>query len=236
MKRVQTGIHGFDEVTQGGFVNNSVNLLSGGTGTGKTLFCLQFLWNSITKYNENSIYISFEESEENLKEDAKVFKWNFDNIKGNNKRKCVFCYFPPYSIRDFESSLIEKIEKTKSKRVVIDSISSLAMSLEDDFERRKGIYRLVDQLKKLDCTSILTSEIAYGSSISADGIGKLSRDGIVEFVCDSVTTCHYAGLGGLSDRAIRIIKMRRTKHVRSPLPMEITNEGVRVFSKRKEYM
>lgn len=235
MKRIQTGIPGFDDVIEGGLVSNSVNLISGGTGTGKTIFCLQFLWNGVTKFNDDCTYISFEENEENLKEDAKIFGWNFDDIKGKNKGKCTFCYIPPYTIRDFESMVIERVSKSKSKRVVIDSVSSLDMMLEDNFEMRKGIYRLIDQLKKLNCTALMTSEIPSEASLHSDTSGNLSRFGVVEFACDSVISFHYAGLGGLSDRAIRIVKMRRTKHVRSPLPMEIAKNGIRVLSRKRDY-
>jgi len=233
MERLKTGIPGFDEVCDGGFLANSVNLISGGTGTGKTIFCLQFLWNGISKSKEDGIYISLEESEESLMEDAKPFGWDFYNAR---KSKCKFLYIPPYNIRDFESVLVEKISKTKSKRVVIDSISSLGMALEDDFERKKSIYRLVEQLKKLNCVAILTSEIPSGTSISAEGMGRLSRFGIEEFACDSVIIFHYAGLGGLSDRAIQIVKMRRTKHARSPLPMEIGKNGIKILYGKKGYM
>lgn len=229
MERLKTGIPGFDEVCCGGFLANSVNLISGGTGTGKTIFCLQFLWNGVSKFKEDGIYISLEESEESLMQDAKAFGWDFDSGK---KSKCAFSYIPPYNIRDFESVLVEKVSGTKSRRVVIDSISSLGMALEDDFERRKSIYRLVEQLKKLNCVAILTSEIPSSTSISAEGIGRLSRFGIEEFACDSVATFHYAGLGGVSDRAIQIIKMRRTKHARSPLPMEIGKNGIKILGKK----
>lgn len=232
MKRIQTGIYGFDEVIGGGFISNSVNLISGGTGTGKTIFCLQFLWNGVSKFKEDCIYISFEEDEQSLKEDALVFGWDFDSIR---KSKCTFIYIPPYSIRDFDATLIDKISKAKAKRVVIDSVSSLGMSLEDDFERRKGLYRLMDQLKKLNSVTLLTSEIPHDELTSAEGIGKLSRFGVEEFACDSVITFHYAGLGGLSDRAIRVVKIRRTKHARSPLPMEITKSGIKILSDKKGY-
>lgn len=233
MERLKTGIPGFDEVSQGGFLSNSVNLISGGTGTGKTIFCLQFLWNGISKFKEDCMYISLEESEESLLADAKSFGWDFSSAK---KSKCTFSYIPPYSIRDFESGLVEKILRTKSKRVVIDSITSLGMALEDNFERRKSIYRLAEQLKKLDCVALLTSEIPHGSSISSEGMGRLSRFGVEEFACDSVVMFHYAGLGGLSDRAIQIVKMRRTKHARGPMPMEIGKNGIKILYGKKGYM
>jgi len=235
MDRIKTGIPGYDALIQGGLIKNSVNLLSGGTGTGKTIFCLQFLWNGITKYNDNCIYISYEENEANLKEDAKGFGWDFDKINRKSKAKCNFFYIPPYNLQNFESLLIDKIASTRSKRVVIDSISSIGMSLEDNFEIRKGLYRLVDQLKNINCTTLLTSEVLGASPDTSESGGRLSRFGIVEFVSDSVVSFHYAGLGGLADRAVRIIKMRRTKHARGPVPMEITDNGIKIHPTKKRF-
>ena len=69
LKRIKTGVPGFDKLIEGGLIQNSVNLLSGGTGTGKTIFCLQFLYSGAKESNEKGIYISFEESSEDLKSD-----------------------------------------------------------------------------------------------------------------------------------------------------------------------
>ena len=82
----------------------------------------------------------------------------------------------------------------------------------------------------------MTSEIPNDFSISSEGMGRLSRFGIEEFACDSVITFHYAGLGGLSDRAMQIVKMRRTKHARSPLPMEIGKKGITILYGKKGYV
>ena len=65
VERVPSGIPLFDKYTQGGFLKNSVNLITGGAGTGKTTFVLQYLWNGLTKYKENGLFLSFENDLDN---------------------------------------------------------------------------------------------------------------------------------------------------------------------------
>ena len=83
--RVQVGIPGFDALCSGGLIKNSVNLLSGGAGTGKSVFALQFLYNGITQFGEKGLYISFEEDLDDLREDAKVFGMDFYQLEEEKK-------------------------------------------------------------------------------------------------------------------------------------------------------
>ncbi|OIO62859.1 hypothetical protein COY26_05195 [Candidatus Woesearchaeota archaeon CG_4_10_14_0_2_um_filter_33_10] len=225
VKRIKTGIPGLDKVMEGGLVDNSVNLLSGGTGTGKSIFSLQFLFNGAKQFNEKGLYISLEEPEESLKADVEKLGMDFKKVSKNVK----FMYMPPYGITNFLDPLREQIEKFKPDRIVIDSLTALVMPLEDDFERKKEIVNIIKLLKRLKCTSILVSEIPSNGNIDSDSVGGFSRFGIEEFLCDSLIILHYAGIGGESDRAIRIIKMRQTNHVRGPIPMSIGKSGISVL-------
>ena len=58
-QRVASGISIFDSIIQGGFIPGSINLVAGGPGTGKTIFCLQFLYNGATKFKENGLFVTF---------------------------------------------------------------------------------------------------------------------------------------------------------------------------------
>ncbi len=225
VERVKTGIPGLNKLMQGGLVKNSVILLSGGTGTGKTIFGLQFLFNGAKDFNEKGIYLSLEESEEGLKADVEDMGLDFNEVS----KKVKFIYMPPYGTTNFLSPLKDQIEKFKPKRVVIDSLTALVMPLEDNFERKKEIFNLIKILKRLNCTAILTSEVPSESNISSDSTGRFSKFGIEEFLCDSVIVLHYAGIGGESDRAIRVVKMRQTNHVRGPVSMAIGKLGISVL-------
>jgi circadian clock protein KaiC len=228
-QRISSGVPGLDKSMNGGFIRGSVNLLSGGAGTGKTIFAMQFLNEGIKK-GELGLFISMEEDLSDLREDARSMGWDFDRYESEGKIK--FIYFYPYDLSDFQSQLISEITKTGATRVVIDSTSVFGMALEDEYEVRKQLYAFAAQLKRLKCTTILTSEIIGEPSMNSS---TLSRFGVEEFVSDSVILLYYAGLGGASDRALRIMKMRRTSHERGVIPFKITPKGIEVLSKDRNY-
>src|SRR3989338_5665452 len=131
LKRIKTGIPGLDSITGGGLIKNSVNLLCGGTGTGKTIFSLQYILNGAKQYNERGFYISFEETEDDLKSDIEGLgipsRAVEDDPKIKNKLKSVveskglsfkevskgveffadtkFAYIPVYGITNFDTFL-----------------------------------------------------------------------------------------------------------------------------------
>ena len=221
-KRVPTGIVGLDKIINGGFIPNSVNLISGGAGTGKTVFALQFLYKGAL-LGEKGLFISMEEDLNDLKEDALTFGWDFNKLEEENKVKFIYIY--PYEITNFQTLLINEITRVNAKRVVIDSTSVLGMALDNEFEVRKQLYALASQLKRIGCTSILTSEIVDLES------NRFSRFGVEEFVADSVITMHFLRSSNekKSQRAMRIVKMRRTHIPHDPIPIKITNQGIKVL-------
>ncbi|NJL43789.1 MAG: hypothetical protein HC945_00470 [Nitrosarchaeum sp.] len=131
-ERVPTGIPGYDKLIEGGFTQDSVNLIAAGPGCGKTIFCMQFLWNGLAKYNEPGLFISFEENLVDLKKDALSFGWDFE--KFIEQGRCNFIYYHPYEVRDIHAELERQIRAIGAKRVVIDSTSVYGMTMETEFE------------------------------------------------------------------------------------------------------
>lgn len=218
-ERVKTGIAGFDKLVDGGFVENSVNLIAGGPGCGKTLFCLQFLWNGATKFDESGVFISFEENVDDLKKDAIAFGWDFNSLK---KAKVDFVYFHPYDVGNLFAELEKLITKSKAKRIVIDSTSVYGMAFESKFEVRKGLYELSELLKSHDCVSLLTSEIVE----DGDKGSKYSRFGVEEFLSDSIIVFSFESMGGEFSRSLQVRKIRRSKNDDDIHPLEISKNGL----------
>jgi KaiC/GvpD/RAD55 family RecA-like ATPase len=223
MNKIPTGIPGFDELVSGGFNENSVNLIAAGPGCGKTLFCMQYLWNGVSKYDEPGLFISFEENIEDLKKDANAMGWHFDEYERHNKIK--FVYFHPYEVRDIHRELERLIATVGAKRVVIDSTSVYGMTLETPFEVRKGLFDLTLILKRLGCVSLLTTEVPDGG-----GPSKLSRFGVEEFLADSIVLITFESMGGEFSRSLIVRKMRRTKNDDDIHPMEISSKGLKIHS------
>jgi len=220
--KVPTGIPGFDELVDGGFNANSVNLIAAGPGCGKTLFCLQFLWNGITKFREPGLFISFEENITDLRKDGAMMGWHFAEYEQAHKLK--FIYFHPYEVRDIHRELEQMIQHIGAKRVVIDSTSVYGMTLETPFEVRKGLFDLTMILKKQGCVSLLTTEVPDG------GKSGMSRFGVEEFLADSIVLIKFESMGGEFSRNLQIRKMRRTNNDDDIHPLEISKTGLKVHS------
>jgi circadian clock protein KaiC len=227
-KRIKTNIPGFDKHIEGGLVEESLNLVSGGTGCGKTIFAMQFLYEGV-KTGEKGLFISFEEEFDKLMGDAAVFGWDFRKME--KEKKCFFFSCKPMEEPNLQTKISAIIKEHKITRVAIDSISVFSMMFKDDpYRIRKEFYKLADFLRKMGCTVLLTAEISGEAPLDiTSGGGSLSRDGLIEFIADSVVTLHNSGIGGEGDRAIRVLKMRRTNHTKGPLAMNISKKGMKVI-------
>ena len=230
-ERVSSGIPNLDPHIGGGFVKGSINLISGGTGSGKTIALAHFLYEGAEK-GENSIYISLEQDVINVKNDLKALGFDFDKLEA--QKKCKFIYIGPFAQKDIQDQLLKEIARYKAERVAIDSISVYAMALKSDLDIRRNIYTIASLLKRIGCTVLLTSEVVGEVPLDVtSGGGSFSRYGIEEFISDSVITLHSSGLGGAFDRALRIVKMRRTSHTKGPIPMQISNKGISLSTRKQ---
>ncbi|MBI1971729.1 MAG: hypothetical protein HYS53_00350 [Candidatus Aenigmarchaeota archaeon] len=227
MERAATGIDGLDEMVAGGLPKNSLTLLTGTCGTGKTTFCAQFLYNGATRFGEKGVYISFEENPEIVKSDMKLFGMDFDTLEA--ERKVVFIKYDPYHIEDIFDIIESNVRLTGATRVCIDSISALGLYVRDIPELRRMIFNLGMTLRKLNCTSIITSEIPPGAS-------GISRFGVEEFISDSVIVLYYFKSETTFTRAITIWKMRATNHSKKIHPYEIGERGVVTYPQEEAVM
>ena len=100
--RISSGIKGMDKLIEGGFELGSVILLAGGPGTGKTTFCLQFLMEGAKK-GENGLFVSFEETEDDLIRDAKNYNWDLAPVV--KSKKVIVLHFSPFEYDKFKEDL-----------------------------------------------------------------------------------------------------------------------------------
>jgi KaiC/GvpD/RAD55 family RecA-like ATPase len=216
--RIESGIPGLDPLIQGGFLPNSVNLITGETGTGKTLFCAQYLWYGLQK-GDTCLYISLEEDPEDVKADALQFGWDFEKFEKKGLFKII--YHDPAQVNNLGSVIIDEIKRMNVKRLAIDSTSIIGLTIESQSQIRKLLYNIIGTIKRTECTAFLTSEIPEGTK-------QLTRFGVEEFVVDSVIVLNYLeyAAGGGLDRSLIIRKMRRTKHGKEVYPMDITPKGI----------
>ncbi|MFH1636815.1 MAG: ATPase domain-containing protein [Candidatus Woesearchaeota archaeon] len=217
---VPTGIPGFDQMIDGGFIPQSVNLLVGGAGAGKSIFAAMYIAHGIMKYNEPGIYITFEDKKDKFYKDIESFGYDLAALEKTGK--FVFLEYTPEQVRNVlieGGGIIESIiEKIKAKRLVIDSITSFALLYEDELARKEAALALFDLINRWGCTALLTSENESG------------REDVVEvelgFEADSVILSYHPKIEGERIRALEVVKMRRAKHKEKTVAMEITGKGI----------
>jgi len=245
--RCRTGINGFDELVEGGFPEGSVILIAGDPGTGKSIMAMQFLYNGATKFNEKGLYVSLEENESALLKQAEQFGWDFKGLQKKGKLKIL-----ALPVREISATtgreIIELCRKENIKRLVIDSLSTMAINApiyatheeltvkdvmkEDvffsppimgDIIIKRFIYTFIDDLQELEeTTKLLISE----STTS----GAFPENALAEFLADGVIHMNFESMGGAYSRSLLVRKMRRTKNDEDLHPVEISKEGIIVHS------
>lgn len=252
IQRIRTGIKGFDELVQGGLPIASTTLLCGTPGTGKSIFGLEYVYNGARKFGDKCLYVSFEQSEEEMRSQAELLGMDLSALE--KKKKLELWHIPPTELdQDTAEKIIAKVTREKFKRLVVDSVSTLSInapiyestkdiSLVDVMKERsffsppiigdmiikRFIYNFVNDLKNVDhCTTILISEAAEKGEY-------ISRDTISEFICDGVILMKFESMIGDFSRNILVRKMRHTNNDENVHPLEISNRGIIVHRIEQE--
>jgi len=227
MQKCPTGIKGFDQITEGGLPKNRTTLICGGAGAGKTLWGIDFLINGAINYNEPGIFMSFEETEDELYND--VASLNLD-LQGLVSQKKILLEYVLLDHRDIQESdfnlegllirLEHAIDSIGAKRVVLDSIESLFAGLTDAGILRLEIKRLFRWLKEKQVTAIIIGE---------PGQGSYTRHGLEEYISDCIIFLDNRVNEQISIRRIRVIKYRGSNHGPNEYPFIIDKDGLSVI-------
>ena len=223
VERIPIGITGIDKFVSGGFEKDSANMIRGGTGTGKTIFSLQFLYTAL-KSGKNAVYISFGESKNAVYSHGKMFGWDFE--KYEKKNMFGFLRYPPHEVaRVVEGgggTIKDLIESLGARSLVVDSLSAYAMPFQSEYAANQSILDLFEMLRNLNCTTLVTSETVV--SISDTETEKLG------YLMDSIINLYYTTKNRKRTRFLEILKMRNTNHSTSLHGYEITTKGIVIKS------
>ena len=215
LELIKSGVKGLDEILGGGIPKDSLVLLSGTCGTGKSIFAMNFLIDGALR-GEPGVYISLEESPETNIKQMKLFGWPIDDMV--KKKKLLIIQPELYNFDALLTTIEDSVNRINAKRLVIDSASIIGMYFEDPYKVRKSLLQLGTILKKLDCTTIAIDEIAEGKP-------TLSAFGVEEFVADGVIILYLIEKGNIFIRACVVRKMRNMDHSTKIHPMEIKSPG-----------
>ena len=230
VQKIRTMIEGFDDISHGGLPLGRATLVSGTSGTGKTLFSIQFLYNGILLFDEPGVFVTFEESPFDIIKNAHSFGWDLQKLIDEGKLFILDASPDPEGqevIGNFDlSALIERLQyainKYKAKRVSIDSITAVFQQYEATSVVRREIFRLVARLKQIGVTTIITTE-------RVQEYGPIASFGVEEFVADNVAVVRNVLEGERRRRTMEILKLRGTTHMKGEYPFTITNNGINFF-------
>jgi len=229
MARVRTGVPELDEMLRGGFMFNDAVMIAGSAGTGKTTLALQYLVNGITKFGENGIYLTFEQMPDQIYRDAEGFGWDLRKLEQEGKLKIVLTT-PDLLLEDSDQTILrEQIKEIGAKRIVVDSLSHIAMFV-DEKKLRLEAYRLIMFIKTKGLSSLYLWESPQllGQSVS------IAENGL-SFLVDCIVLLKTVEIDSALRKALVVLKMRGSDHDKRLREYQITSHGLEVFAPFDHY-
>ncbi len=238
--KTRSGIQGFDEILLGGLPKGRSIILSGPPGSGKSTFAMQFLYKGVKDYGEPGVYVTLSESPAEIRNNMKSYGWDIMKLERDGKLLLVDAR--PFSITEegfvapneslyrgeampfshLTDMVLAGVRRAGAKRLVIDSVTILAMQYVNKFYIRQGLMGMVQALSNQDCTSLLISETVQEE-------GKTPTEW---YIAPGVIVLHYTRKGDTMERAVQVIKMRGTRHGEEIYPARITENGFTVLQPR----
>ncbi|MEB0278468.1 circadian clock protein KaiC [Mucilaginibacter sp. 10B2] len=227
LQKCLTGIKGFDEITEGGLPKNRTTLVSGSTGSGKTLFGIDFLINGAIKFKEPGVFMSFEETEDELYKDVASLNLNLQGLVSQKKILIEHVLLERKDIQELDFNLEglfvrleHAIDSIGAKRVVLDSIESLFAGITDQGILRLEIKRLFRWLKEKKVTAVVTGEPVQEF---------YTRHGLEQYISDCIILLDNRVKDQIAIRRIRVVKYRGSKHGTNEYPFVIDKDGLSVI-------
>jgi circadian clock protein KaiC len=227
VKKIPSGIPGLDSLINGGLYEKSATIIAGPPGTGKTTYGIQFIYSGVSQFGEPGIFITFEQFPETIYRDALNFGWDLRKYEEEGLLKVIFT--SPAVLKselEKEFGLFDQVvTEIDAKRIVIDSVTLMEQLTPDRVELRKVFNGLINGLKRLGLTSMLTSEVPWffgDQSVVETGLG---------FLVDNIFLLKFVEIDSELNTALTILKVRGSQHAKDIRRYEITDEGIRIETK-----
>jgi circadian clock protein KaiC len=229
MTKIATGISGFDLIAEGGLPYGRTTLLSGTSGSAKTIFAAQFLAEGIQKFGHPGVFITLEESGEDIRSNLLSLGWDIASWEAEGKWIFVDASPMPgeqhiitgaYDFSGLLSRIKYAIGKVGAKRVVVDSFGAVFSQFPDSGTVRNEMHRIASELKVGGVTVLLTAE-------RTEEYGEVARFGVEEFVSDNVIILRNVLENEKRRRTIEILKFRGTSHQKGEYPFTVSaDQGI----------
>ena len=227
LEKTLTGIEGLDDITEGGLPQGRPTLVCGAAGCGKTIFAMEFIVHG-AEMGEPGVFVSFEESIEDLKKNFISMNPNLNDLIDQNKISFDYVHIERSEIEetgeyDLEGLFIRlgyAIDSLGAKRIVLDTVEALFSGFSAEALLRAELRRLFGWLKNKGVTAVITGE---------SGEKTLTRYGLEEYVADCVILLNNPVVNKITTRNLRIVKYRGSAHGTNEYPFLIGKNGITVL-------
>jgi circadian clock protein KaiC len=218
--RINSGNEELDAMCGGGFFRDSIILVSGATGTGKTLMVTAFTAGGIAK-GERCLTFCFEESREQFFRNARGWGFDFEKLESEGHLKVITDYPETMPLEDHLIRMKREIEAFKPNRVAIDSLSAIErVSTNRSF--REFVIALTAFVKHQEMAGLFTSTtptLLGGTSVTEAHIST---------ICDSIILLRYVEIFGEMRRGLTVLKMRGSPHDKEIREFSIDGQGMHI--------
>jgi circadian clock protein KaiC len=223
ISKLRTGIPGMDDITNGGLPKGRTTLVSGTAGSAKTVFAVQFLTAGITQLNESGVFVTFEESPDDIRQNMASFGWDIATWESQGQWAFVDAspqlgqeaiFTGSYDLGALLARIEHAVRQTKAQRVAVDSLGAIFAQFSNNSPIRTELFRIASGLKQMGVTAVLTSERIHE-------YGDIARYGVEEFVADNVIILRNVLEDEKRRRTVEILKFRGTAHQKGEFPFTI---------------
>jgi circadian clock protein KaiC len=223
-----TGITGLDQITGGGLPKGRPTLVCGTAGSGKSVLATEFLVRGAMEFNEPGVFMAFEETAKELGDNVASFGFDLPALCASKKLFIDYVRVErsetkesgDYDLEGLFVRLGSAIDAVGAKRVVLDTIEVLFSGFANTSILRAEFRRLFSWLKSKGVTAVITAET---------GDGKLTRQGIEEYIADCVIVLDHRVEDQRSIRRLRVTKYRGTLHGTDEYPFLIGQTGLSIL-------
>jgi circadian clock protein KaiC len=216
-RRIGSVIDGASEIMDGGLFDSTTCLISGSTGSGKTLLALSFAV-SEARAGGRVLFVSMEESSDQITRNCIAFGWELETLKASGNFAIMHISPSELNIDRHAVILMDRAIEMGATMVVLDSISSFEAAVPDTAKYESHLWAVTDHFKREGVTTIMTSESALE--------GHNGATPHISLFADAIITVASAQTGDHRTRTLRVVKMRGSKH--DPDPRELFLDAPRI--------
>ncbi|MGI4756781.1 MAG: RAD55 family ATPase [Janthinobacterium lividum] len=229
-RRLSTGTPELDVMMGGGIPEGDSVLVAGSSGTGKSLLATEFIMAGL-RAGESGLVAVFEERPDEYVARAQSFGLDLQASLNEGKLEVIYLRPLDLSVDEMMQELIDAVERTGAKRLVIDSLAGFELALAPGFRTdfRESLYRMIFGLTGLGVTILSTLEME-------ESFDKLSFSSyLVSFLTDDIIRMRYVEIKSQLRKIITVAKMRGGLHSNDIREYSITPNGIAIGERLEEY-